>query len=464
MLVNHNVISQLITSMIPVMMMTRDGILEKVMFIAIIAFSNWLITFIWPHIQTYVYGKLTKETYFHTFKMQRLVTLSNGVVNVCTDEGMEKYSMYFTYLVEEYPQLFKNVRFSGSFESNKSKWVCFDKLFLKKYNVNIYAYDEKQSFQSTEVYNVYYTITSIDVKNLTKFSEIVSKYYEDQKNVQMVRYNKYSVDINSHILVLRNWTNPTTFDCLFFPKKQELIGRLDKFLNKDEKLYKTRGMQHTFNLCLYGPPGTGKTSVIKAIVNYTGKTVFIANPNFITTTDEFNSIMERNNEIIVIEEIDCGAWKNIIKKRSANPIDSDNQNEINNLQTKLDKISLSLDASNETDKRPKIKQTLLTLSDILTSLDGLIEIPGRIVIITSNYLESLDPALYRIGRMDMVIEFRKMMCDDIAQMFKKWFDTDLPPEVREKMIDGVFTQAEIVDLFRNDDLSLIYKVLSMAQQ
>ena len=49
----------------------------------------------------------------------------------------------------------------------------------------------------------------------------------------------------------------------------------------------------------------------------------------------------------------------------------------------------------------------LTVSFILNIIDGIQEHPGRILVITSNHYNKLDPALVRPGRIDVSLEMRK---------------------------------------------------------
>ena len=52
----------------------------------------------------------------------------------------------------------------------------------------------------------------------------------------------------------------------------------------------------------------------------------------------------------------------------------------------------------------KSKDDKITLSFILNIIDGIRETPGRILIITSNNYNCLDPALIRPGRIDINLE------------------------------------------------------------
>ncbi|KCV70968.1 hypothetical protein H696_01915 [Fonticula alba] len=62
----------------------------------------------------------------------------------------------------------------------------------------------------------------------------------------------------------------------------------------------------------------------------------------------------------------------------------------------------------------------LVLSDLLNALDGLAAPEGRIVFMTTNHFERLDPALVRPGRVDNVIVFEHARRSQIRKMFR-WF-------------------------------------------
>ena len=63
----------------------------------------------------------------------------------------------------------------------------------------------------------------------------------------------------------------------------------------------------------------------------------------------------------------------------------------------------------------------VTLSFILNLLDGILETPGRILIMTSNYPEKLDQALIRPGRIDINLKVGYCNNEMITQMFRYFF-------------------------------------------
>ena len=50
--------------------------------------------------------------------------------------------------------------------------------------------------------------------------------------------------------------------------------------------------------------------------------------------------------------------------------------------------------------------------------DGIRETPGRIIVITSNHYDQLDPALIRPGRIDMTYEFKKVAATSFHRLKK----------------------------------------------
>jgi hypothetical protein len=67
----------------------------------------------------------------------------------------------------------------------------------------------------------------------------------------------------------------------------------------------------------------------------------------------------------------------------------------------------------------------LSLSGLLNVLDGVVDSPGRILIMTTNHPEMLDPALIRLGRIDKKLMLGYMAAADIVGMLEHYFQTSL---------------------------------------
>jgi ATPase family associated with various cellular activities (AAA) len=80
-----------------------------------------------------------------------------------------------------------------------------------------------------------------------------------------------------------------TFDSLFFPQKDGLISIIQHFQNKTGK-YAVSGYPHKLGVLLHGPPGTGKTSMIKALAQFTGRSIVNVPLSRISTNSELMDI------------------------------------------------------------------------------------------------------------------------------------------------------------------------------
>ena len=88
----------------------------------------------------------------------------------------------------------------------------------------------------------------------------------------------------------------------------------------------------------------------------------------------------------------------------------------------------------------------ITLSYILNIIDGIRETPGRILVITSNNYESLDPALIRPGRIDITLEMNNCSIDIIKEMYSHYYKDILPEYMDNYLKDYEISPAKIVNM------------------
>lgn len=242
-----------------------------------------------------------------------------------------------------------------------------------------------------------------------------------------------------------NFTSSKNFKNIFFEGKDDLLNKIDYFEN-NEHWYKTKGIPYTLGIMLYGTPGCGKTSIIKAISNYTHRHIFSVKldliENFNELVDVFFNIdinsrkIPINKRLYIIEDIDCTNLKEIIKTRLGDSDTSIKEKLNNNLITRDNNLLIS-------NVLKKVKN--LTLSDILNVLDGILEIDGRMLIITTNYPENIDEALLRPGRIDIKIELKKSSSEIIKSMYEYFYDTKYT--LNKHIPDEVWTPSEIIQIF-----------------
>lgn len=166
------------------------------------------------------------------------------------------------------------------------------------------------------------------------------------------------------------------FDSIFIEaeKKNELLTSLHNFI-ESEQWYLDHGIPYQFGILLYGAPGTGKTSIIKAIASDLNYPIYYLSPKKLSSIESAMSSLP-DKCVVVIEDIDASF---LTQARSANN-----------------------DCAG--DEKLMKELTGTGLSEILNALDGMFSAHGRILIATTNHVETLDEALIRPGRIDLKIE------------------------------------------------------------
>lgn len=174
-------------------------------------------------------------------------------------------------------------------------------------------------------------------------------------------------------------------------KKKQLTRVLDNF-KTNEKWYVEHGIPYRLGILLHGPPGTGKTSLIKSIAAYADKNLCILSA---TKLNKLLKAAEKlpENSLMVIEDIDSNNAS--LRRRAV--FDSDEPIE----KTELGKPQVSADLAFDLEWLMSMADG--GLSEILNAIDGISDTHGRILVITTNNPQKLDPALLRPGRIDLTI-------------------------------------------------------------
>ena len=147
--------------------------------------------------------------------------------------------------------------------------------------------------------------------------------------------------------------------------------------------YAERGIPYRRGYLLHGPPGTGKTTLVLALAGELKLPVATLNLNNRLMSDESLRALVDGlpaAALLLIEDIDC-AFK---------------------------------------DWRNTTAASGVTLSGLLNSLDGVSSRDGRVLFLTTNHPERLDPALLRPGRVDRKIELGYATPDQARRLYL-WF-------------------------------------------
>merc|ERR1719476_607074 len=89
-----------------------------------------------------------------------------------------------------------------------------------------------------------------------------------------------------------------------------------------------------------------------------------------------------------------------------------------------------------------LKKDKLNLSGLLNVLDGVVDTPERILIMTTNHPEHLDPALIRPGRIDKRILLGYMAPTHATGMIQHYFQCELSIGQRERVRLAILGNAE----------------------
>ena len=135
------------------------------------------------------------------------------------------------------------------------------------------------------------------------------------------------------------------------------------------------GIPHKLSMILHGLPGSGKTSIIRALAAEFELNICILDLSCISDRELMHAVsLVPRNSILLIEDFDSASH---LKSRQAN---DDNSGGL---------LSLA---------------NIGTLSGVLNALDGVASLNDVVVMMTTNHLEQIDPALIRPGRIDHVVE------------------------------------------------------------
>lgn len=161
-------------------------------------------------------------------------------------------------------------------------------------------------------------------------------------------------------------------------QKQEMREAVELPLQMPE-LYAQIGIDPPRGVLMYGPPGTGKTMLAKAVANATTATfISMVGSEFIQkylgegprmVRDVFRLARENAPSIVFIDEIDSIGTKRFDSQTGAD------------------------------------REVQRVLMELLTQMDGFDQHTNVKVIMATNRVDSLDPALLRPGRLDRKIEF-----------------------------------------------------------
>ncbi|THU96877.1 P-loop containing nucleoside triphosphate hydrolase protein [Dendrothele bispora CBS 962.96] len=185
-----------------------------------------------------------------------------------------------------------------------------------------------------------------------------------------------------------------------------LVQDAKEFIETEE-WYHERGIPHRRGYLLHGPPGSGKSSTIYALAGELGLEIYSLSLASGFVDDSFlqqaaSSIPK--NSIFLIEDIDCAF-------PSREEIDDDAASFI---------PGFSAFSSSPFIHTPS-RRSCVTLSGLLNVIDGVGSEEGKLFFATTNYIDRLDPALLRPGRIDKKLQYSLATKEQAASLFLQFY-------------------------------------------
>lgn len=177
-----------------------------------------------------------------------------------------------------------------------------------------------------------------------------------------------------------------------------ILKDVKEFIN-NPKWYFDRGIPYRRGYLLYGPPGCGKSSFIMALAGELQYSICMMNLSERSLSDDrLNHLMNvaPQQSIILLEDIDAAF------------------------------------VSREEAEDPRFQgMGRVTLSGLLNTLDGVASTEARIVFMTTNYIDRLDPALIRPGRVDLKQLVGHATKHQLLQMYSRFYPELGPASAEE---------------------------------
>lgn len=251
-----------------------------------------------------------------------------------------------------------------------------------------------------------------------------------------------------------------TLDCMTFRCKPELVGFIKRYKEGVRSLDPFSCSK--MGLLLTSRPGCGKSSIVSALANHFQKPVFTVDLSQADDKDSFQKALNHATEeggIILFDEFDL-LLENMLRQPTKAK-SRDRQAEI--MRTKKSMMQLKAMEAMEQfeDEKKRLndliqneKKCPLDLGSFLSTLDGVSDQRGRIIVATTNHPENIPEALLRPGRFDVKLRMGAFNDSEVKSMLLRIYrDRGLTEEDKKTLLDKytfpdeVWSPAEVLCAF-----------------
>lgn len=204
--------------------------------------------------------------------------------------------------------------------------------------------------------------------------------------------------------------------------EKQFFGTLDKFV-ANEAWYRKRGRAYKQTIILEGPPGTGKTSLIKAAARRYKRDVHFI--NLATDGRRLQRLISdlSPGDMVVIEDFD----------------------DVKSLHKRGGLPRMEFGEGDST-KELSFMDSDIQLSTFLNILQGVVELDDIIIIMTTNHIEKIDPAVYRPSRVDRKIHVPFLKDAEIKRYIDVMYENPtydrnvMFPDTAAAVLSGLFNE------------------------
>ena len=244
--------------------------------------------------------------------------------------------------------------------------------------------------------------------------------------------------IGLHFMIYEFHTT-SHFDNFFCEEASQVKQDITYFL-RSKPDYQRLGKPWTYTLLNEGPPGVGKTKLVKAIAKMTGYTLIVINLSHINNSQILYESFHTSNiggeniphekRLYYIPEVDTQICE------LTDRVQPNRKKKENRKDSPIDHTSGEQDVP---EMKPLYKKP--SLGEVLNVLDGIPERYGHILILDTNHLQTMDPALIRPGRIDRILSWKRMSRKATKDYIEHFYQKQLP--MRVKLPDQIFSAADV---------------------
>lgn len=213
--------------------------------------------------------------------------------------------------------------------------------------------------------------------------------------------------------------------------KASIDKAIDIFL-KNRAIKRKLNLPHKLVFMLHGEPGTGKSALGEYIAFRLKTSLFV-----------INGISAHGNRDVTLTDAVVAARENISEEEIPVLL-------LDDFDTYMDGLKRR-DIPDEGDENIKQHRRIAGTSELgrmLASLQSPVEITDCVVVFTTNHLEKIDPALYRPGRVNLLVEIGRMSPVSIKEYYGQVYNRAWPANVA---IDTSLRACDVSSYYGNNE-------------